>query len=169
MPMPQYVDSFKFFCFYSSHACAQRARARSWHARRNRLPRPRVHGRMHRDLYMHQTVYVRLVLRLVCVCGRMHRDLYVHQKKGVVLGVGQERLGPPYFFISLVLGLLNNLLWYVPSSRYIWSSAPIFLFLQEQIKDIIITVYVRLVLRLVCVCGRINRDWHALIPQSVYV
>jgi hypothetical protein len=34
-------------------------------------------------------------------------------------------------------GPLNNLLWYVPSSRYIWRSAPI-LFLQEQIKDIII-------------------------------
>jgi hypothetical protein len=51
--------------------------------------------------------------------------------------VGQERLGPSYFFISLVLGPLNSLLWYVPSSRYIWSSAPI-LFLQEQIKDIII-------------------------------
>jgi hypothetical protein len=50
--------------------------------------------------------------------------------------VGQERLGPSYFFISLVLGPLNSLLWYVPSSRYIWSSAPI-LFLQEQIKDII--------------------------------
>ena len=32
----------------------------------------------------------------------------------------------------------NSLLWYVPFSRYIWSSAPIFLFLQEQIKDIII-------------------------------
>ena len=50
----------------------------------------------------------------------------------------QERLGPYYFFISLVLGPLNSLLWYVPSSRYIWSSAPIFCFLQEQIKDIII-------------------------------
>jgi hypothetical protein len=36
--------------------------------------------------------------------------------------VGQERLGPSYFFISLVLGPLNSLLWYVPSSRYIWSS-----------------------------------------------
>jgi hypothetical protein len=34
--------------------------------------------------------------------------------------VGQERLGPSYFFISLVLGPLNSLLWYVPSSRYIW-------------------------------------------------
>ena len=28
-------------------------------------------------------------------------------------GVGQERLGPSYFFISLVLGPLNSLLWYV--------------------------------------------------------
>ena len=38
-------------------------------------------------------------------------------------GVGQERLGPSYFFISLVLGPLtcDSLLWYVPSSRYIWS------------------------------------------------
>jgi hypothetical protein len=27
--------------------------------------------------------------------------------------VGQERLGPSYFFISLVLGPLNSLLWYV--------------------------------------------------------
>ena len=40
--------------------------------------------------------------------------------------------------LSLVLGPLNSLLWYVPSSRYIWSSAPI-LFLQEQTKDIIIS------------------------------
>jgi hypothetical protein len=51
--------------------------------------------------------------------------------------VGQERLGPSYFFILLVLGPLNSLLWYVPSSRYTWGSAPI-LFLHEQIKDIII-------------------------------
>jgi hypothetical protein len=36
-----------------------------------------------------------------------------------------------------VLGPLNSLLWYVPSSKYIWSSDPI-LFLQEQIRDIII-------------------------------
>jgi hypothetical protein len=35
-----------------------------------------------------------------------------------VLGVGQERLGPSYFFISLVLGPLNSLAWYVPSLRY---------------------------------------------------
>jgi hypothetical protein len=55
----------------------------------------------------------------------------------VVSGVDQERQGPSYF-ISLVLGPLNSLLWYVPSSRYIWSSAPI-LNLQEQIKDIIIS------------------------------
>jgi hypothetical protein len=32
--------------------------------------------------------------------------------------VGQERLGPSYLFISLVLGPLNSLLWYVPSERY---------------------------------------------------
>ena len=37
-----------------------------------------------------------------------------------------SRLGPSYFFISLVLGPLNSLLWYAPSSRYIWSSAPLF-------------------------------------------
>ena len=30
-------------------------------------------------------------------------------------GVGQEWLGPSYFFISLVLGPLNSLLGYVPS------------------------------------------------------
>ena len=29
--------------------------------------------------------------------------------------MGQERLGPSYFFISLALGPLNSLLWYVPS------------------------------------------------------
>jgi hypothetical protein len=55
--------------------------------------------------------------------------------------VGQERLGPSYFFISLVLGPLNSLLWYVPSSRYICVNMELgsyFLFLQEQIKDIII-------------------------------
>jgi hypothetical protein len=32
--------------------------------------------------------------------------------------VGQERLGPSYFFISLVLGPLHSLVWYVPSLRY---------------------------------------------------
>ena len=37
-----------------------------------------------------------------------------------------------------MLGPLNSLLLYVTSSRYIWSLAPIF-FLQEQIKDIIIS------------------------------
>jgi hypothetical protein len=50
-------------------------------------------------------------------------------------GVGFPLRGGSYFFISFVLGPLNSLLWYVPSSRYIWSSAPI-LFLQEQMKDI---------------------------------
>ena len=33
------------------------------------------------------------------------------RKKGVVWAVGQERLGPSYFFISLVLGSLNSLVW----------------------------------------------------------
>jgi hypothetical protein len=32
--------------------------------------------------------------------------------------VGQERLGPSCLFISLVLGPLNSLVWYVPSLRY---------------------------------------------------
>jgi hypothetical protein len=32
--------------------------------------------------------------------------------------MGQERLGPSYIFISLVLGPLNSLVWYVPSLRY---------------------------------------------------
>jgi hypothetical protein len=54
------------------------------------------------------------------------------RKKGLVCGVGQERLGPSYFFISLVLGPLNSLLWYVPSSRYIWGSAPLFCFCKNK-------------------------------------
>ena len=41
--------------------------------------------------------------------------------------MGQDRLGPSCFFISLVLGPLNSLLWYVPSKRYIWSLTSIFL------------------------------------------
>jgi hypothetical protein len=32
--------------------------------------------------------------------------------------VGQDRLGPSYIFIPLVLGPLNSLVWYVPSFRY---------------------------------------------------
>jgi hypothetical protein len=31
--------------------------------------------------------------------------------------MGQERLGPSYFFISLVLGPLNRLLWYERGSE----------------------------------------------------
>jgi hypothetical protein len=50
----------------------------------------------------------------------------------LIEGVGQEQLGPSYLFISLVLGPLNSLLWYVPSSRYIWSSAPIFCFCKNK-------------------------------------
>ena len=50
---------------------------------------------------------------------------------GVRSGPG-EAIGPSYFFMSLVLGPLNSLLWYVPSSRYIWSSAPIFCFCKNK-------------------------------------
>jgi hypothetical protein len=50
--------------------------------------------------------------------------------------VGQERLGPSYFFIPLVLGPLNRLVWWEVPLGYIASAS--FLFLQEQIKDIII-------------------------------
>jgi hypothetical protein len=32
--------------------------------------------------------------------------------------MGQEWLGPSHFFIPLVLGPLNSLVWYVPSLRY---------------------------------------------------
>ena len=32
--------------------------------------------------------------------------------------MGQERLGPSYFFIPLVLGPLNSVVWYVPSLMY---------------------------------------------------
>jgi hypothetical protein len=52
--------------------------------------------------------------------------------------VGQERLGPLYFFIPLVLGPLNRLVWWEVPLRYIALGS--FLFLQEQIKDIIITM-----------------------------
>jgi len=39
----------------------------------------------------------------------MHKHLRTHTHPG------QERLGPSYFFIPLVLGPLNSLVWYVPS------------------------------------------------------
>jgi hypothetical protein len=73
------------------------------------------------------------------VCRSRTKGSSGGRKKGVVRGVGQERLelGPSYLGISFVLCPLNSLLWYVPSSRYTWSSAPN-LFLPEQIKDIII-------------------------------
>ena len=48
--------------------------------------------------------------------------------------MGQEWLGPSYFFISLVLGPLNSLLGYVPSSRYIWRLAPKFCFCKNKQK-----------------------------------
>jgi len=50
--------------------------------------------------------------------------------------VGQERLGPSYFVISFVLGPLNSLVWLEVPLGYI--ALGCFLFLQEQIKDIII-------------------------------
>jgi hypothetical protein len=59
------------------------------------------------------------------------------RKKGVVCGVGQDRLGPSYFFISLVLGPLNSLVWWEVPLGYIALRS--FLFLQEQIKYIIIS------------------------------
>jgi hypothetical protein len=52
--------------------------------------------------------------------------------------VGQERLGPSYFFIPLVLDPLNSLVWWEVPLGYIALGS--FLFLQEQIKDIIIIV-----------------------------
>jgi hypothetical protein len=60
---------------------------------------------------------------------------------GVRSGPGENRTMIVLHIISAMsaLGPVNSLLWYVPSSRYIWSSAPI-LFLQEQIRDIIIIV-----------------------------
>jgi len=37
------------------------------------------------------------------------------EEEGDSVKSGRERLGPSYFYISLVLGPLNSLLWYVPS------------------------------------------------------
>jgi hypothetical protein len=79
--------------------------------------------------------------------------------------VGQERLGPSYFFISLVLGPLNSLMMmifylflqkqqigycYIPIWVYLMlrfflkvymEFGSYFLFLQEQIKDIIMPIH----------------------------
>ena len=52
-------------------------------------------------------------------------------------GVGQELLGPSYFFISLVLGPLIPLMVRTFLKVYI-EIGSYFLFLKEQIKDIII-------------------------------
>jgi hypothetical protein len=49
--------------------------------------------------------------------------------------VGQEQLGPSYFFIPLGLGPLKSLVWWEVPLGYIALRS--FLFLQEQIKDII--------------------------------
>ena len=67
-------------------------------------------------------------------------------------GVGQERLGPSYFFIPLMIGPLNSLVWYVPSSRYMepgsvrrydvgetwggWDSIPIVVPLRWQVTRV---------------------------------
>ncbi len=40
------------------------------------------------------------------------------EEEGGGVRMGQERLGPSYFFIPLVLGPLNSLVRYVPSLRY---------------------------------------------------
>jgi hypothetical protein len=48
----------------------------------------------------------------------------------------QDQLVPSYFFISFVLDLLNRLIWLEVPLGYI--TVVWFLFLQEQIKDIII-------------------------------
>jgi hypothetical protein len=71
--------------------------------------------------------------------------------------------------LSLVLGPLNSLLWYVPSSRYIWSSAPT-LFLQEQIKDIIISNTLSKVSDLVYFSYKVYYSWfgHKSFTQRAY-
>jgi hypothetical protein len=52
--------------------------------------------------------------------------------------VGQERLGPSYFFISLVLGPLEKQPLMVRTFLKVYMElGSYFLFLQEQIKDII--------------------------------
>ena len=55
--------------------------------------------------------------------------------------MGQERLGPSYFFISLVLGPLNSLMVRTFLKVYMELGSS-YLFLQEQIKDIIIILLV---------------------------
>jgi hypothetical protein len=63
-------------------------------------------------------------LCLVLVCrgrfclGGVFLHLILGSRLGGVGPVGQEQLGPSYFFISIVLGPLNSLVWYVPSLRY---------------------------------------------------
>jgi hypothetical protein len=57
--------------------------------------------------------------------------------------VGQERLGPSYFFIPLILGPLNSLVWWEVPLGYIPLTLGRFLFLQEQIKEIIIIKAIR--------------------------
>jgi hypothetical protein len=59
--------------------------------------------------------------------------LKVYMELGSYFLFLQEQIKDIVIIISLVLGPVNSLLWYVPSSRYIWSLAPIFCSsLQEQ-------------------------------------
>jgi hypothetical protein len=81
--------------------------------------------------------------------------------------VGQERLGPSYFFISLVLGPLNSLLWYVPSSVKVYMElCSYFLFLQEQIKDIIITTCAQTFLPQVQGSEKVSKTIHSDLFKS---
>jgi hypothetical protein len=53
--------------------------------------------------------------------GRWHSSKFGRSRTGEGYSGGRKRgvvLGPSYFFISLVLGPLNSLVWYVPSLRY---------------------------------------------------
>jgi hypothetical protein len=65
----------------------------------------------------------RLCLVLVCRgrygFGRVVLLFILGSNLGGVGSVSpEERLGPSYFFIPLVLGPLNSLVWYVPSLRH---------------------------------------------------
>jgi hypothetical protein len=86
----------------------------------------------------------------------------------VVSGVGQDRLGPSYFFTSLVLGPLNSLVWWEVPLGYIALRS--FLFLQEHITDIIIKSHSlcasagEQILQPVCAPG--ESDWSRGVPAG---
>jgi len=60
------------------------------------------------------------------------------EEEGVVCGVGQKRLGPFYFFISLASDGASNQPLMVRTFLKVFGARLLFLLLQEQIKDIII-------------------------------